>query len=681
VKRLAALALFLPCAAPAWQAHRAGDGQFIRWSFPDKQPVLVRLVDPPAALRLKAGSDLRAALTYAASAWQAVASAHVPVRVLGQVPPRAPERGEVLVSFDAAASFPAGRDAAGFTELFVTGRDITAAHVHLNAADFDWATDGNGSALDVQSLATHELGHALGLAHPCGDLDTDTPSCTTLPTDVLRNLKQDVMFPSISPGPRRILAQDDRDGLTALQPALDASGHATVEIAPELLDLQPHCVESTGRGGPGLGQQLILRVAPTPPNLRSPILLRLELYKAGVLIQSQPVGRNSIGDLYALVSPNLTAPPARLDALLIADSGKAGVLLDALDVSESCKTSRGCASSGASLFALVPLLLFALRRKRCALFAALLFATPALAYKRTVNSGGLCVWWSTRGHSFIIDARGTPDVEPLLAFSAIRKSFATWSGVTCSDLSFPDQGISQDPKDRVVGYFPGQHNTNLVLWRTANCRTGIVPAGDPCLTQGGCGNKYDCWDRGDGVIATTTTTSNTFTGQIFDSDIELNDAPGADGSKFTFTAVNGPACTSPTQTGCVRIDVQNTVTHESGHSLGLDHSLDPAATMYASAPEGEISKRTLGADDIKAICDIYPKGARTVTCVSDPITLTAVSSSNGGCSQAQTGSGAALGALLLLLQIRRRSRRRPQLAMSASRSAAMVALRESGRIR
>ena len=32
-------------------------------------------------------------------------------------------------------------------------------------------------------------------------------------------LQADVMFPSIAPGPRRALSQDDRDGITFLLPA------------------------------------------------------------------------------------------------------------------------------------------------------------------------------------------------------------------------------------------------------------------------------------------------------------------------------------------------------------------------------------------------------------------------------------------------------------------------------
>jgi len=306
---------------------------------------------------------------------------------------------------------------------------------------------------------------------------------------------------------------------------------------------------------------------------------------------------------------------------------------------------------------------------------ALLFcAFEAAAYERSLNSEDICIWWKAHGHSFQIDAQGTPDIADKAAtYEAIRKSFATWGAVSCSDLAFVEEPLSTSADARLVGYFDSAQNHNLVLFRTQACRD-VVPVNAPCKTQGGCSNAYDCWDQGDTVIASTTTTSNRRTGEIVDSDIELNDAPATNGSRYTFTAVDGLPCTNAGETGCVRIDVQNTVTHEAGHSLGLDHSTDPQACMYASAPQGEISKRQLAPDDTTGICAIYPKGAASVTCSLHP-----PESGGCGCSHDQPGSmGTVLTAVLLLLQISRRSRSRPQLAMRKSTNPAAAARSQSG---
>ena len=50
-------------------------------------------------------------------------------------------------------------------------------------------------------------------------------------------------------------------------------------------------------------------------------------------------------------------------------------------------------------------------------------------------------------------------------------------------------------------------------------------------------------------------------------------------------------------------DIQNIATHEVGHVLALEHVSDTAkvATMYPSAPSGEIKKRTLTAGDVAGV--------------------------------------------------------------------------------
>jgi len=59
-------------------------------------------------------------------------------------------------------------------------------------------------------------------------------------------------------------------------------------------------------------------------------------------------------------------------------------------------------------------------------------------------------------------------------------------------------------------------------------------------------------------------------------------------------------------------DFLSIITHESGHFLGMAHSADMQATMFAHYTEGATSMRNLSADDITGICTIYPPdGTRT----------------------------------------------------------------------
>src|SRR5207237_2920620 len=86
-----------------------------------------------------------------------------------------------------------------------------------------------------------------------------------------------------------------------------------------------------------------------------------------------------------------------------------------------------------------------------AVLAALIVALPASAYERAhVNGNGPLLFWASRGHSYQIDSRGTPDVPSASAFDAVRKSFATWAAVSCSDLGFDEVPPAQT--DRRVGY-------------------------------------------------------------------------------------------------------------------------------------------------------------------------------------------------------------------------------------
>ncbi|HVE87584.1 MAG TPA: matrixin family metalloprotease, partial [Myxococcales bacterium] len=110
---------------------------------------------------------------------------------------------------------------------------------------------------------------------------------------------------------------------------------------------------------------------------------------------------------------------------------------------------------------------------------------------------------------------------------------------------------------------------------------------------------------------------------------------------------------------CVAFDIQNTITHEVGHFLGLAHDQDPESTMYFSASPGELKKRSLDPGTAQFVCDAYPRGLPSQPCTVRPLNANDPMPLSSGCSAVPGAvlAAAAAAAVALWLPSRRRRRR------------------------
>lgn len=159
-----------------------------------------------------------------------------------------------------------------------------------------------------------------------------------------------------------------------------------------------------------------------------------------------------------------------------------------------------------------------------------------------------------------------------VANAIVTRAFATWEEPVCDPMSGGKPNIHVEnlgPVDcDLVQYNSKAANANLVVFRDEN------------------------WPHPGGQhnIALTTVTYDVRTGEIFDADMEIN------GAGYGFTTGDAD----------VQTDLLSVVTHEAGHFIGLTHSLDSTATMWASYTTGDVGPRTLAVDDINAVCAVYP---------------------------------------------------------------------------
>lgn len=223
-----------------------------------------------------------------------------------------------------------------------------------------------------------------------------------------------------------------------------------------------------------------------------------------------------------------------------------------------------------------------------------LWAESASAYCRTAVCGedvgkvcdppqptdcGIPIYWPTTCVGFSVQRDASSEVSLDDARSLTAQAFAAWAGASCGSgnpsISAEDLGsVSCDKQE----FDSETKNANLIVFRDED------------------------WPYGKGALALTTVTYSLDTGEIRDADIELN----SDNAVFT-VADSG-----------VNVDLLSILTHETGHFLGLAHTPVADATMQTDYPPKSTTLRTLEADDISAICEVYPPG-RDGSCEPEPV--------------------------------------------------------------
>jgi hypothetical protein len=247
------------------------------------------------------------------------------------------------------------------------------------------------------------------------------------------------------------------------------------------------------------------------------------------------------------------------------------------------------------------------RRRRAtmalaALVGAAAMASPALAYVRHRTEAGQSFAWDQTCIPITAYPGNFDDVSAAQVLAAASGAASGWSAPAVSGTFLDIQvGVSTAAAPAAV-----YDHHNSLTFRQSWC----------------CANA-------DAAVAVTTLFASASTGAIRDADIEVN------AEFFRWADVTADASSD------ARFDLQNTLTHEMGHLIGLDHPCyDPAtmverpvdnlgqpapncddapddirqSTMFVSTMAGELSKRSLEADDELAVREIYPLASDPMIC-------------------------------------------------------------------
>lgn len=208
-------------------------------------------------------------------------------------------------------------------------------------------------------------------------------------------------------------------------------------------------------------------------------------------------------------------------------------------------------------------------------------------YDAVANGGcfdkGVPLFWRNSCVGYNIQQAASRKVSYEDASNLISTAFTRWTGATCPTDGTGRSRASIDVRDlgpvecgKVEYLKSGQANVNVVVFRD------------------------DTWAYGKQVLGLTTVSFDKDTGELFGADMEIN-----------MVDMQPIALRDPVPSNAY--DFLSVVTHEAGHFLGMGHSDQPEATMFARYDPGTTRMRILTDDDVNGICEVYrPDGLRPV---------------------------------------------------------------------
>ncbi len=201
--------------------------------------------------------------------------------------------------------------------------------------------------------------------------------------------------------------------------------------------------------------------------------------------------------------------------------------------------------------------------------------------------GGKPIAWPEACVSFSLNEMAATTVDLETATLLAEEAFNTWQTARC-----PPDG--EPPSIHISNSF-GPVMCEEAEYSTRAGNANVIVFREREWPYGGGGNELG-----------TTTITISEDGLIVDADMEIN-------------------ATRPLTVGTPRTKgfipdahhLLSIMTHEAGHFLGLDHSLEPNSIMNLSLAPAAV-RTELGKDDIAAICAVYPPERKVSKCDDTP---------------------------------------------------------------